>query len=59
MPQYHRFKKKYRPAPAPRNYNPRFHEYERLKLEWINAHPEADHKEYCLAIRKIAEDCGI
>jgi len=38
---------------------PDYARYERLKAEWINAHPEATPAEYTAAITRIARECGI
>lgn len=34
-------------------------EYERLKAEWIEAHPGSTPAEYTQAMREIARKCGV
>lgn len=52
-------KRRYIPKARPRNYRPRFEEYEREKQNWLAHHPNATANEYVEAMRAIAEKCGI
>lgn len=55
-----RYTGRYRPpVQAAQKYRPRFAEYERLKYEWISAHPAATPTEYQDAMRELAQKCGI
>lgn len=33
--------------------------YEALKADWVRSHPDATNEEYQVAMRLIAEKCGI
>jgi len=36
-----------------------YQQYEQMKREWILAHPSATSHEYQVAMRRIAEKCGV
>lgn len=54
-----RWPRRYIPKPGPVNYHPDFAGYEREKYAWVESHPDSTPEEYQMAMRAIAEKCGI
>lgn len=48
-----------RSAARTRSVCSRYARYEARKAHWIATHPEADSREYEMAIQSIAKECGV